>query len=142
MQFVVRYWSSKLPEQSLETDGSPHMVDYSTHPATKLGLHSALLSHHDRNEILASHGGIHCCEVFVVEARASYVLTQDMAAGLFYGLPDGEVKWTTIREFLLPQSGRESYRPPNTTHERQMQLFEYTHPADDEPENHQLDFSA
>lgn len=121
------------------------MVDYSTHPPSKLGLHNALLSHHDRIEILAAHAGRYECEVFVVEGNSVQVLTQEMAVGLFYGLPDGEVKWTDIREFLLPQNRRVP-RPvvaEGTSHERQLQLFEYTHvPYDETTTPHQLDIDA
>ncbi len=142
MQFVVRYWSAKLPDGHRAPDGSPRMLDYSTHPATKLGLHSALLSHHDRTEILASHGAEYLCEVFVMEGEDAYVLTQEVAVGLFYGLPDGELKWTTIQEFLLPQERRIPQQLA-ASHERQLQLFEYTHaPYDDVAENHHLNIDA
>ena len=86
-----------------KTDGSPRLADYSIHPATRLGLHNAMLSHHDRVEILKEHGGEYECEVYVVEGEDSYVLTQELAISLFNTLPSGEVKWTTIRKCLLPQ---------------------------------------
>lgn len=145
MQFVVRYWSSLLSREFREADGSPRLVDYSTHPPSKLGLHSALLSHHDRMEILEAHGGSYQCEVFVVEDSADQVLSQELALSLFNALPNGEVRWTDIREFLLPQD-RKAPRPPiaeGSSHERQLQLFEYAHtPDDDSAIPHQLDIDA
>ncbi|HUX65442.1 hypothetical protein [Sulfuricella sp.] len=50
MKFVVRYWSSQLPDYR-KPDGEPHWLDYSLHPATKLGLHNALLTLQDRLQI-------------------------------------------------------------------------------------------
>ena len=145
MQFVVRYWSPYLPDEHREADGSPRLVDYSTHPPSKLGLHNALLSQHDRIEILAAHGGAYACEVFVVEGDTAEVLTQEMALSLFYSLTDGEVRWTDIREFLLPQARRVKAADMNRgiSHERQLQLFEYTHEAYAEPpSHHRLDVDA
>jgi|GEM_PF-2745796 len=145
MQFVVRYWSSLLTKEFRDGDGTPQLVDYSIHPPTRLGLHNALLSHHDRMEILAAHGGEYKCEVLVMEEGNAQVLTQEMAIGLFYSLPHGEVKWTTIREFLLPDNRRELHAQVTqaATHERQLQLFEYTHvPYDDTEPPHHLDIDV
>lgn len=75
-----------------KADGSPRLADYSIHPPTRLGLHNALLSHHDRVEILEVHGGQYECEVYVEEGINSYVLTQEQAISLFNTLPSGEVK--------------------------------------------------
>ncbi len=145
MQFVVRYWSPSLPEEYREADGTPRLVDYSTHPASRLGLHNALLSQHDRIEILAAHGGDYACEVYVVEGDGDQLLTHQMALELFHSLSDGELRWTDIREFLLPQARR----VPSPTmaniynHERQLQLFEYTHdPYATNNSAHQLDIDA
>lgn len=102
MRFIVRYWSSVLPDEYRETDGRHRWLDYSIHPASKLGLHNALLAVHDRNEILAAHGGRYGCAVFVVEAGESEMLSPETADRLFAILPRGEVKWLDIREFLLP----------------------------------------
>lgn len=145
MRFVVRYWSSLLPKEFRNADGSPRLVDYSIHPPTRLGLHNALLTHHDRVEILEAHGGQYKCEVFVVEGVNAHVLTQEMAISLFNALPHGEVKWTTIREFLLPQNNG-MVRPAITeeaSHERQLHLFESAQaPYDDTVTVHRLDIDA
>jgi len=145
MQFVVRYWSAHLPDEHREVDGTPRLVDYSTHPPSKLGLHNALLSLHDRIEILEAHGGRYECKVFVVDGDSVQMLTPEMATELFYRLPDGEVKWTYIRQFLLPLERHSPHpvaeEPPS--HERQLQLFEYTHvPGDDVVASHHLDIDV
>ena len=145
MHFVVRYWSSQLPDWYRQADGSPLLVDYSTHPPSRLGLHNALLTLHDRIEILEAHGGKYECEVFVVDGDSVQMLTQEMAISLFKTLPNGEVKWTTICEFLLPQNRRapRPIRGEDTFPERQLPLFEYTHvPVDDQAIPHSLDIDA
>lgn len=145
MRFVVRYWSSLLPREFRRADGSPRLVDYSIHPPTRLGLHNALLTHHDRVEILEAQGGEFRCEVFVVEGIHTDVLTQESAISLFNRLPHGEVKWTTIREFLLPQN-QVIERPAvakEVLHERQLHLFESAQaPYDDKVTPHSLDVDA
>ncbi|OIQ89739.1 hypothetical protein GALL_283550 [mine drainage metagenome] len=135
MQFVVRYWSPLLPLEHREVDGTPRLVDYSTHPPSKMGLHNALLSQHDRIEILRSHGGSYQCEVFVVEGSSARALTREAAMALFRSLPHGEVRWTDIGEFLLPE--RRLMPHPvaipvameDTAAGRQFQLFEYSREA-------------
>ena len=144
MQFIVRYWSSLLPMEFRKADGSPRLADYSIHPATRLGLHNAMLSHHDRMEILKEHGGEYECEVYVVEGENSHVLTQELAISLFNTLPSGEVKWTTIRKCLLPQK-QEANHPVITeeiSHEQQLHLFEYTHQPDGDTSSHHFDIDA
>ena len=142
MKFVVRYWSSRLPEHH-EPDGSLHWIDYSVHPASKLGLHNALLTVHDRLEILQAHGGNFDCAVFVVEEGHTEPLSQKNANSLFATLPRGEVKWLDIREFLLP-----THPEPDTASDKspspvaqQLPLFEHVHtPYDDlEIRPHSLD---
>jgi len=144
MQFIVRYWSSLLPNEFRNTDGSPRLADYSIHPPTRLGLHNAMLSHHDRVEILKAHGGEYECEVYVVEGVNSHVLTQELANSLFNTLPNGEVKWTTICKCLLPQK-QEAQRPGITgevSHDQQLRLFEYTHQPGDDASSHHFDIDA
>src|SRR3989338_4398264 len=141
MQFIVRYWSSFLPNEFRNTDGSPRLADYSIHPPTRLGLHNAMLSHHDRVEILKAHGGEYECEVYVVEGVNSHVLTQELANSLFNTLPNGEVKWTTICKCLLPQK-QEAQRPGITgevSHDQQLHLFEYTHQPGNDASSHHFD---
>jgi len=144
MQFIVRYWSSLLPIEFRKADGSPRPVDYSIHPPTRLGLHNAMLAYHDRVEILNGHGGQYECEVYVVEGVNSHVLTQELAISLFNALPNGEVKWITIREFLLPQNKEAHYPVPaeEISHDRQLHLFEYAHESDDDIPSHHFDIDA
>lgn len=154
MRFIVRYWSSLLPKEYRKADGSPRLVDYSIHPPTRLGLHNALLTHHDRVEILEAHGGEFICEVFVVEGIHTHILTQEAAIGLFNALPHGEVKWTTLREFLLPQAApgehpmerRTTERPAPSGEghrERQLHLFESGQaPYDEKVMPHSLDIDV
>ena len=144
MQFIVRYWSSLLPMEYCKADGSPRLVDYSIHPPTRLGLHNAMLSHHDRIEILKAHGGQYECEVYVVEVINSYVLTQKLAISLFNTLPNGEVKWITIRECLLPQKEEVPHAAitGKISHEQQLHLFEYTHESIGDTSPHHFDIDA
>jgi hypothetical protein len=102
MKFVVRYWSSLLPAESRERRGVPRWLDYSVHPASKLGLHNAMLAVHDRSEILEAHGCKFECAVFVVDEARIERLSPEAASELFASLPRGEVKWLAISEFLLP----------------------------------------
>ena len=144
MKFIVRYWSSLLPKEFRKADGTPRLVDYSIHPPSRLGLHNALLSYHDRVEILEALGGAFECEVFVVEGMNAQLLTQELAVNLFHSLPNGEVKWTTIRKFLLPQNPETpQHARAEISHDSQLHLFEYTHvPGDHAPGLHRLDVDA
>ena len=152
MKFIVRYWSSLLPEEYISSrvcrtpDGCHFWVDYSIHPASKLGLHNALLAAHDRNEILALHGGRFECAVFVVEGGGVDRLSAEAADALFATLPRGEVKWLTIHDFLLPHVMGEA---PDATASGeakgfQLSLFEHVHtPYDDLDEKpHSLDIDV
>lgn len=125
-----------------KADGSPRLADYSIHPPTRLGLHNALLSHHDRVEILEVHGGQYECEVYVEEGINSYVLTQEQAISLFNTLPSGEVKWITIRKFLLPQDQDAHAIPEGISHDQQLHLFEYVNESDDNAASYHLDIDA
>jgi hypothetical protein len=142
IKFIVRYWSSLLPDDFRETDNSPHWVDYSVHPASKLGLHNALLAVHDRMEILRAHGGQFECDVFVANGEHTERLSQEAANALFSKLPRGEVKWLDIHDFLLPEyladpTSVESDEPVA----KQLPLFEHVHTPYDELEikSHTLD---
>ena len=143
MKFIVRYWSSRLPKHHREPDGSPHWIDYSIHPASKLGLHNALLTVHDRLEILQAHGGKFDCAVFVVEEGHTELLLQESANSLFSALPRGEVKWLDIREFLLPTHPELRSMPDENQAPvaLQLPLFEHTHTLYDdlEAKPHSLD---
>ena len=127
------------------------MVDYSVHPPTRIGLHNAMLSQNDRMEILEAHGGQYQCDVYVVEGVHAHILTQEMAIDLFNALPHGEVKWTTIREFLLPKNNDAERPTPapvpaeEVTHERQLHLFEGGHTPYEDKDTvtiHHLDIDA
>ena len=149
MKFVVRYWSSLLPKVSCEGDESPVWVDYSVHPASKLGLHNALLAVYDRLDILKAHGGQFGCAVFVLEEGRSEKLSQEMAQRLFAALPRGDVQWLDIKQFLLPvQPEAPSETTPPSTDPPETSppvvpppLFQHTHTAYDdlEPAPHRLD---
>lgn len=148
MKFIVRYWSSLLPRKHGQAYGEPHWVDYSVHPASKLGLHNALLAVHDRMEILEAHGGRFGCAVFAVEGDSADCLSQQEAERLFSALPRGEVKWLDIHTCQLPFSPATSTvatparnLPKTAADRRQLPLFPHTHtPYDDLDERpHQLD---
>ena len=147
MKFIVRYWSSLLPDDRREPDGSPCWVDYSIHPASKLGLHNALLAVHDRLEILRAHGGKFECAVFVAENAQTEKLSPENANALFSALPRGEVNWLDIRDFLLPALPvglDDALAVVNNTNEHvaeQLPLFEHVHtPYDDmDAKPHSLD---
>lgn len=125
MQFAVRYWSSKLPDH-YKPSSEPHWLDYSLHPATKLGLHNALLTLHDRLQILEQHGGIYECAVFVLEFGEDRKLEQEDAERLFSQLPHGEVKWLDLQHFLLePRVKRNGANPLTYAGEHQLHLFEH-----------------
>ena len=117
MQFTVRYWSSLLPNTQRERRGTHRWLDYSVHPASKLGLHNAMLAMHDRSEILQAHGCQFECAVFVVGEGVGDVvgnaqaerLSPETANALFAALPSGELKWLAIREFLLPARPVETF---------------------------------
>ena len=148
MRFVVRYWSSLLPAAGIGPD-TPHWIDYSVHPATRLGLHNALLVVHDRLDILGAHGGKFECAVFVVDGERCERLLPEVAEALFPHLAPGEVKWIDIHEFHLPEVPvgertapaepvpQEADPPPH----EQLPLFPHIHtPYDDlEGPAHTLD---
>ncbi len=102
MKFVVRYWSSLLANDFPERRNAPRWVDYSIHPGSKIGLHNAMLTVHDRCEIMHAHGCRFECAVFVIEGDSSERLSPETADSLFASLPRGDVKWLDIKEFLLP----------------------------------------
>lgn len=137
IKFIVRYWSSLLPKEYRERRGERRWLDYSIHPASKLGLHNAMLAVHDRSEILLAHGCQFECAVFVVENERSERLSPESANELFACLPRGEVKWLAIREFLLPTAPAQ---PPatmgNSTSQagEQLPLFAHVHTAYDDLE--------
>lgn len=111
-QFVVRYRTAAV-------DDGASWLDYSVHPASKLGLHNALLARHDRIEILAARGESFECSVFVVRKGVAEPLSQQGAERLFATLPHGNVKWTDLCRCLLPPLGvpsrRSTDRPPGGT---------------------------
>jgi hypothetical protein len=144
MKFMVRYCSSRLPDAHRDDDGSLRWVDYSLHPASKLGLHNAMLAVHDRLDILQAHGGQYECAIFVLSGETIERLSQEKAVALFAALPRGEVKWLAIRDFLLPPHPE---APLPTTDSvalppaQQLPLFAHVHtPYDDlDADRHTLD---
>lgn len=144
MKFAVRYWSSLLPDYR-KPDAEPHWIDHSVHPATKLGLHNALLTQHDRLQILEQHDGVYECAVFVLESGKEEKLTQEAAERLFASLPHGEVKWLDIRDFLLLQraeSKDSASSAPAGTQAQQFHLFEPLHTPYDQAETEHHDFET
>jgi hypothetical protein len=145
MKFAVRYWSSLLPKTPGSAEEHPDWIDYSFHPASKLGLHNALMAVYDRLEILRAHGGQYECAVFVLEDGRSEKLSGEMANRLFAALPRGEVKWLDIKQFLLPPQPEapQPTLPPVTSPPPavQLTLVEHTHTGYDDLETppHQLD---
>lgn len=137
MKFTVRYWSSLLPDEYRKKDGSHCWQDYSIHPASKIGLHSAMLAVHDRCEILQAHGGQFECALFASTDGGHEKLSPEAANRLFSSLPDGEVKWLDIRACLLPGrfARRASDRPAeNLAQVEQLPLFAHTHTGYDDLE--------
>lgn len=134
--FAVRY-------RSAEIEGGEPWLDYSLHPATKLGLHNALLAEHDRIEILSARGGWFECGVFVLRHGCAEPLTQEGAEHLFAVLPPGEVKWLDLCHCLLPPLPEASAAAPAAA---QLPLFPHTHTPYDEldahPSVHALDVAA
>ncbi|MBI2308979.1 MAG: hypothetical protein HYU78_16955 [Rhodocyclales bacterium] len=132
LKFAVRYWSSLLPGGYCAPDTAPHWVDHSLHPASKLGLHNALLVRHDRLEILAADGGYYDCAVFAVGDGEGEMLSPAMAEKLFAALPHGDIRWLALGHCGAAVAtglagGREP--PPPTS---QLSLFPHVHtPYDD-----------
>jgi hypothetical protein len=145
MKFVVRYWSSLLPDHH-KPDGEPHWVDYSLHPASKMGLHNALLTLHDRLQVLEQHGGLYECALFVLETDGrEEMLSQEAAERLFASLPHGEVKWLDVRNFLLlPLLGESDPTGAPDDSVQQLHLFDHPHVPYEETvlEHHEIETDA
>jgi len=144
LKFIVRYWSSLMPAGGEASGEAPSWIDYSVHPASKLGLHNALLTMHDRLEILAGEGGYYDCAVFLRSDEGCKRLSQEMTEKLFAALPHGRIRWLSI--------GHCDAAPPFDTRPAdaagaaagQMPLFPHVHtPYDDlEIAPHLLDVDA
>lgn len=93
--FAVRY-------RTPEVGGGLQWFDYSLHPASKLGLHNAMLAVHDRIEVLQARRRPFACGLFVIHAGVAEPLSQDGAERLFATLPHGDVKWIDLCRCLLP----------------------------------------
>lgn len=130
--FAVRY------RTELVDNGVP-WLDYSLHPASKLGLHNALLAEHDRIEVLAARGGWFDCGVFVVRHGVAEPLTEAGAERLFAALPHGNVKWIDLCRCLLPPFA-------GTATTEQLPLWAHTPTLYDEPaepsQHHKLDIAV
>jgi hypothetical protein len=146
LKFAVRYWSSLLPEGFTPPDTGPAWVDYSLHPASKLGLHNALLAVHDRREILEADGGYYDCAVFLVGDGRNEQLSPEMAEKLFAALPHGRIKWLEVHH------ADSAAGPATTVHASidaegggaQLPLFQHLHtPYDDQEEKpHRFDLDV
>lgn len=142
LKFCVRYWSSLLPEGFCAPDTGPEWMDYSLHPATKLGLHNALLARHDRLEVLETFGGYYDCAVFLLGDGVCEQLSPEMAEKLFGALPHGRIKWLEIHHCDLPPQMNEPTAVQDPV--QQLRLFPHIHtPYDDlEEMPHRLDLDA
>ena len=134
--FAVRYRTGEI-------DGGVPWLDYSLHPASKLGLHNALLAQHDRIEILEARGGVFECAVFIVRQGQLERLSQEGAERLFATLPHGEVKWIDLCRCLLPPvqvsespNQKTAAVAPAPAESPQIQLFPHTHTLYDDVEEH------
>lgn len=158
-QFSVRYrllarGKGKVAGKAtgkIAADQEPPWLDYSHHPASKLGLHNALLAVHDRKEILQARGEAFECSVFLVRHGQFEPLTQDGAERLFASLPSGDVKWLDLCQCLLPPIAELAASAAGATTAsnaaaRQLPLFPHVHtPYDDldeAPAQHALDTAA
>lgn len=144
-KFVVRYWCSLLAAGYSPPDAEPHWLDYSIHPASKLGLHNALLAVHDRNEILEAYGAYYECAVFLLVGDKAEKLSAATANTLFAALPHGDIKWLDIRRFLPPPTATPEAAPAAMSRRaEQLPLFLPPHtPYDDLNElPHFLDIDA
>lgn len=143
LKFVVRYWSSLMPAGGENSGEEPSWIDYSVHPASKLGLHNALLAMHDRLEILAGEGGYFDCAVFLRSDEGCQRLSQEMAEKLFATLPHGRIRWLSIGHCDAAPPA-DAHRAEASTTPGQMPLFPHVHtPYDDlEIAPHLLDVDA
>ena len=144
-QFSVRY---RVPSHDAA------WLDYSHHPASKLGLHNALLAVHDRCEILQARGEVFECGVFLVRHGRFEPLTQDGAERLFRSLPSGDVKWLDLCQCLLPLLSGGFSVPRRSMSDcsvglqlpEQIPLFPHVHTlyddVDEGPARHVLDTSV
>ena len=141
-KFVVRYWSSLLPEGYCPPETVPEWVDHSRHPASKLGLHNALLAAHDRRDILSGEGGYYDCAVFLVGDAEDERLTEATAERLFALLPPGTIRWLEIGHCSAPE--QPSAAASGSAASGQLPLFPHTHTPYDDLEilPHRLDIDA
>lgn len=141
--FAVRYRTELV-------DGGVPWLDYSLHPASKLGLHNALLAEHDRIEVLEARGGWFDCGVFLVRHGVAEPLTEAGAERLFAALPHGNVKWIDLCRCLLPPFAAASAGGVAATGRKaaaeQLPLWAHTHTLYDEQaepgEQHGLDIAV
>lgn len=103
MHITVRYWLATPP---IPYDGhkwdDPAWIDHSTHAASRLGLHNAILAAEDRFATLrllhpeTPHG----CVIFVVQEDKLHILSVHEADMLLDMLEHGEFSWETIKALL------------------------------------------
>lgn len=107
MHIAVRYWLSTPP---IPYDGhkwdDPAWIDHTTHSATRLGLHNAILAAEDRFATLrllhpeTPHG----CLIFLVQDDRLHILSVHEADMLLEMLEHGEFSWETIKTLLETRS--------------------------------------
>ena len=110
MEFIVRYWVAiaPVPCDGHKWDDSA-WISHSAHPATRLGLHNAILSAEDRLAILHRSEEVtpHGCDIFLTEGGKTVILSVHEADELLGMLERGEFCWEGLSEMLGTQTGRE-----------------------------------
>ncbi len=103
MQIIVRYWLTHPP---LPSDGPIQArsgwLDHSIHPASRLGLHNAILAAEDWLSILRSKYGLtpHGCDIFVDERDKTIALNLSEAQTLYNFLEHGQLQWALCEQVL------------------------------------------
>lgn len=123
MHIAVRYWLSMPP---IPYDGhkwdDPAWIDHSTHAASRLGLHNAILAAEDRFATLrilhpeTPHG----CVIFVVQEDKLHILSVHEADMLLDMLEHGEFSWETIRALLENRTETEAPTASENDHDQAM----------------------
>jgi hypothetical protein len=135
VQFVVKYWLGKPPMPQ-----AAGWEEHSSHPATRLGLHNAILAAEDRLSILRARCGEvpHGCAIFIVGAERAIAASVAEAEALLAAIGDTDPAWETLAARLEEQRAKAAGAPrqaaPNAT-----PMAAYGATAE---ELHRIDFDA